>query len=106
MSTNKSNLYFIAIILPEPIYSEVKEFQKHFTEKYRSKEAFKRPSHITLLQPFAISAAFEPELKQFIRHFVEKQTPFELSAEGFGAFGFHTVYVTVKEHPMLKKLQK
>jgi len=102
----KQSLYFIAIIPPEPIYSEVKEFQKHFEEKYKSKEAFKRPSHITLIQPVMMPEAYEPELKAFMTNFVLKQSPFELSAEGFCAFGFHTIYVALEENEKLKKLQK
>ena len=106
MSTNKQNLYFIAIIPPEPIYSEVKEFQKHFAEKYRSKEAFRRPSHITLIQPFMISESLEADVKKFMLNFVAKQTPFELSAEGFSSFGFHTIYAALEGNAILKKLQK
>ena len=100
------NLYFIAIIPPEPIYSEVKEFQKRFEEKYKSKEAFKRPSHITLIQPFMISEDSEPDVKKFMQSFVAKQSPFELAIDGFGAFGFHTIYVALNEDAQLKKLQK
>ena len=102
----KQNLYFIAIIPPEPIYSEVKEFQKRFEEKYKSKEAFKRPSHITLIHPFMISEDSEPDVKKFMQNFVAKQTPFELAVDGFGAFGFHTIYVALNEDAQLKKLQK
>ncbi len=102
----KQNLYFIAIIPPEPIYSEVKEFQKHFDGKYKSKEAFKRPSHITLIHPFMISEDSEIDVKKFMQNFVGKHTPFELSVDGFGAFGFHTIYVACDENIVLKKLQK
>jgi 2'-5' RNA ligase len=102
----KSNLYFIAIIPPEPIYSEIKEFQKEIAEKFHSIEAFKRPAHITLVAPFMVSGTQEKELKKFIVNFGMKQTPFELSIDGFGSFSVHTIYAAFEENILLGKMQK
>jgi 2'-5' RNA ligase len=102
----RSNLYFIAIIPPEPIYSEVKEFQQHIADTYRSKEALKPPSHITLIPPFQIDAARESELLRFADNFASKYGKFELSIDGFGSFGVGVIYAAFEKNELWKKLQK
>jgi 2'-5' RNA ligase len=106
MDTNKQNLYFIAIIPPEPIYSEVKEFEQLVADKYKSKEALKSPSHLSLIPPFQIDAVRESELVRFIDNFSSKQSKFELSIEGFGSFGVGVIYAAFEKIELLKKVQK
>ena len=101
-----SNLYFIAIIPPEPIYSEMKEFQKYFADKYHSIEAFKRPSHITLIAPFQQSLSKESALITFTENFASKRNNLELSIEGFGSFSVGVIYAALVKNEALKKLQK
>jgi 2'-5' RNA ligase len=106
MSTYKQHFYFIAIIPPEPIYSEIKDFQRHVVEKYNSKEAFRRPSHATLIAPFQISELHEEALKSFIANFSSKQSPIELAIDGFGSFTTGVIYAAFVEDERLKKIQK
>lgn len=101
-----SNLYFIAIIPPEPIFSEIKEFQKYFADKYNSKEALKRPSHITLIAPFEQLPSQELALMTFTENFASKRKNFELSVEGFGSFTVEVIYAALEKNDALKKLQK
>lgn len=102
----RSNLYFIAIIPPEPIYSEVKEFQQHIADTYHSKEALKAPSHITVIPPFQIDASREAELIRFTDSFASNYGKFELSVEGFGSFGVGVIYAAFEKNELLRKLQK
>src|SRR5256885_8355169 len=108
MSTymSKQHLYLIAIIPPEPIYSEVKEFQKYMAEKYKSVEAFTKPVHITLIPPFQLEDIKEPKPMKFINDFAAKQHSFELSVENFGSFGVGVIYAALEENPLLNKLHK
>src|SRR4051812_9636997 len=87
------NLYFIAIIPPEPVYSEVKEFQHHIAKKYHSRGALKPPSHITLIPPFQQPPSKEIDLIKFIKNFAAARSKFELSVDGFGSFGVGVIYV-------------
>lgn len=102
----RSNLYFIAIIPPEPIYSEAKEFQRYIADNFRSKEALKPPSHITLIPPFQQPASREEELIRFTENFASKQNSFELSAEGFGSFGLGVIYIAFEKNEHLKKMER
>ncbi|MFI5263284.1 MAG: 2'-5' RNA ligase family protein [Candidatus Kapaibacterium sp.] len=106
MGTNKQNLYFVAIIPPEPIYSEIKEFQQYMADKYRSKEALRRPSHVTLIPPFQTSEVQEEGIMNFITNFSSKQAPFELAIDGFGSFTVGVIYAAFVENERLKKMQK
>ena len=102
----KSNLYFIAIIPPEPIYSEIKEFQQYFADKYHSKEALKRPSHVTLIPPFQTSEIPEATITNFLGNFAWKQSPMELAIDGFGSFTVGVIYAAFVENERVKKMQK
>jgi 2'-5' RNA ligase len=104
--TYKKAIYMIAIIPPEPIYSEVKEFQQHFADHYRSGEALRRPAHITLINPFTLSSDEEEKLKKFVLSFTKSQTPFELAFDGFDKFSNTTIFVAPIKNEHLQKLHK
>jgi len=106
MGTTKQHLYLVAIIPPEPVYSEIKEFQQYAADKYRSKEALRRPSHITLIPPFQVSEMYEEQIIHFLTNFSSKQIPFELAIDGFGSFTVGVIYAAFVENERLKKMQK
>lgn len=45
-------LYFIALVLPSPLYEEVTRLKEYFRDRYNSKAALRSPPHITLHMPF------------------------------------------------------
>jgi 2'-5' RNA ligase len=102
----RTAIYMIAIIPPEPINSEVQEFKKIVADKYRSKEALRRPVHITLIPPFQTNEKEEKKFRNFVEGFAAKQTPFEIAFDGFEKFGNRVIYV----HPIItdefKKMEK
>ncbi len=96
----------IAILPPEPIYSEVQEFKKRFADIYQSKEALKRPAHITVIPPFEYSQDDEFKLTNFLAKFLKKHSPFELSFDGFGTFEKRVIFVQPEKNEHLKMLFK
>lgn len=54
-----SSLYFLAVIPPEPVFSEVMAFKKEMSERFSSSRALKSPPHITLLPPVQGNEDFE-----------------------------------------------
>lgn len=96
----------IAILPPEPIYSEVQEFKERFADAYQSKEALKRPAHITVIAPFTYSQEDEPKLINFLTKFLKKYSPFELSFDGFGTFEKRVIFVQPEKNKRLKILFK
>ena len=57
------NRFFIAIIPPEPVYTEALNWKHFFAEHYQSKAALKSPPHNTLHMPFVWKKRNQQELK-------------------------------------------
>ncbi|UJH91222.1 hypothetical protein LZ575_21950 [Antarcticibacterium sp. 1MA-6-2] len=55
-------LYFIAILPPEDIRRQIKDFKMEIALKYGAKHALKLPAHITLKSPFKILELQEKNL--------------------------------------------
>lgn len=64
-----TNRYFIAIIPPSPIESDVLALKNFFKEKYNSKASLNSPPHITLHMPFLWKEKKEEELNDALRSF-------------------------------------
>jgi 2'-5' RNA ligase len=100
----RTSIYMIAILPPEPIYSEVQEFKKRFVDAYESNEAYRRPAHITVIPPFEYSQDEEQKLTNFLTKFLKKYSPFELSFDGFGIFEKRVIFVQPEKNEPLKIL--
>lgn len=96
----------IAILPPEPIYSEVQAFKKTFADTYQSKEALKRPAHITVVPPFEYSLTDESKLAHFMGRYLIKYSPFEVTLDGFGTFEKRVIFVQSKKDDTLKSFFK
>ncbi|MEI8133743.1 MAG: 2'-5' RNA ligase family protein [bacterium] len=105
-STYKPQLYFIGIVPPEPIYSEIKEFQNHFATTYNAKEALKHPTHITLIIPFQISSEHDERLQLYLKSLASKHQKFEAAIDGFSSFTAGVVYAAFAPNEFLKKIHK
>ncbi|NEQ42616.1 MAG: 2'-5' RNA ligase family protein [Leptolyngbya sp. SIOISBB] len=97
--------YFLALIPPADIQTDVIALKCYFREHYRSQAALKSPPHITLQAPFTwpdedrdclftTLAAFRPPTPQ---------VPVQLS--GFGAFPPRVIFLAVQQTPELMQLQ-
>jgi 2'-5' RNA ligase len=89
------NLYFIALVPPEDIASEVTEVKKYFQKKFNSKAALRSPPHITLHMPFRWKPSKEKHLIDFLSAFAADRIPFHVELEGYGAFEPKVIYVNV-----------
>jgi 2'-5' RNA ligase len=94
----------VAILPPEPIYSEVQEFKQHVAEVYNSIEAVKRPAHITVIPPIMLPEEKEKDVVNFLTRHLKPFIPFELSFDGFGVFGRRVIYVQPEKNELLEKL--
>lgn len=103
---NSENLYFIAIVPPEPIYGEALALKNQFKDQYNSKAALNSPPHITLHMPFKWKESKEAELASSLETFAVKQKSFELKLTGFGAFEPRVIFIDVRKDEMLTDLQK
>lgn len=101
-----NHLYCIVIIPPEPIYSETREFQEHFAEKYKSKAALKPPPHLTLIPPAMLASEKEAVIFRYLENIASNYEPFEVSIDGFGSFGVGVIYAELILTDPLRKLEK
>jgi 2'-5' RNA ligase len=103
---NSENLYFIAIIPPEPIYAEALALKHHFKDQYNSKAALNSPPHITLHMPFKWKESKEADLISGLETFSKKQNAFEIQLNNFAAFEPRVIFIDVIKNEKLATLQK
>lgn len=84
--------YFIALIPPNPVQSELEVVKNHFQENYSSKAALRSPAHITLHMPFLWKEDKEERLINLLVR-ATKEKPFPLTLDGFGCFAPKTIYI-------------
>ncbi len=79
----KEQLYFLAIIPPQPIYDEVMTLKQEVLEKFDSKAALRSPPHITLHMPFKWKEKKEEHLIQKLSEFQFEASSFSLELQNF-----------------------
>ncbi len=97
--------YFLAIIPPEPIVSEVYKIKAHIRDKYDSKAALRSPPHITLHMPFLWKEKKEQLLLDKLVHASKNFKTFEITLNNFEAFGPRVIYIVVGQDENLMLLQ-
>jgi 2'-5' RNA ligase len=102
----KEPLYFIAIMPPPKIRTEIERFKKEIREKFQVKHALKLPAHITLQIPFRMPPEKEKILFKKLKIFCEAIPPFESSLNGFGKFAKQVIYVNIEDHETHVSLYK
>ena len=102
----EKKLFFIALIPPEPIKSEVIAFKKEVEENFNSKAALRSPPHITLHMPFQWREDREDQLKEKLGLFQFENFPINIELKDFDFFEPRVVYVDVMKNPELTQLQK
>lgn len=96
--------YFIAIIPPEPVFSEVEKVKLEISQKYNNKSSLRSPAHITLHMPFEMKETKEEHLIQTISEF--KFAPsFPIQLNGFGCFEPKVIFIDVQKNETLTALQ-
>lgn len=103
---NSEQLYFIAIIPPEPVYSEVHQLKQYFNDHYKSKAALNSPPHITLHMPFKWKEAKEKLLIDKLQAFASAQKSFGMKLNNFSAFEPRVIFIDVVKDERLESLQK
>ena len=97
--------YFIAIILPEPIQSQVEAFKQHVFTQFNLKGALRSPAHITLHRPFEWKEEKEEVLIETLKKF-EFKTEFKMEFKNFNCFTPRVIYVDVLKNELLFELHK
>lgn len=97
--------YFIAIIPPEPVFSEVEKIKLEISQKYNNKSALRSPAHITLHMPFEIKEEKENQLIEKISGFRFSES-FTIELKNFSCFEPKVIFIDVVKKETLNDLQK
>lgn len=101
----KSNHYFIAIVAPGHVDSEVREFKYYMRDRYGCTVALRSPAHITLVPPFWMDDSLEDELVKDLAVFASRQASFPVSVQNFDAFSPRVIFLAVQENARLGHLK-
>ena len=99
-----SRLYFIALVPPEPVLSEVLEFKRLMAAKYNATHSLKTPPHITMYKPFKWDEDREEVLALSLEDFSSDQIALEMKLDGFGCFAPGVVFVEPLQNIALKEM--
>ncbi|MFY0605510.1 MAG: 2'-5' RNA ligase family protein [Cyclobacteriaceae bacterium] len=104
MNKNKQ-LYFVALIPPEPIYGRVQNLKEEVYKDFGSKAALRSPPHITLHMPFSFREDREEILYNVIQDQIKGHKSFGVEHRGFGCFEPRVIYVNVTKTEALVDLR-
>ncbi|MES2837765.1 MAG: 2'-5' RNA ligase family protein [Bacteroidota bacterium] len=96
--------YLIAVIPPEPIYSEIIAFKNEIHKNYNSKGSLNSPPHITLHMPFEFSDKKLDLLYSSLDDIAKSATNFEVELSNFGFFEPRVIFVAVEKNDALADL--
>ena len=105
-NSDNSQLYFIAIIPPSPIYEEALELKNYVKSQYNSKASLNSPPHITLHMPFQWKVEEENILSGALENFAQQLTSFDLQLLNFNCFEPRVIYIDVVKNENLNSIQK
>ncbi|MBK8366962.1 MAG: 2'-5' RNA ligase family protein [Bacteroidetes bacterium] len=97
--------YFIAIVPPEPLLSDIQNIKQSISDNYQSKGALRSPGHITLHMPFSFDESKENKLIECLSDFKFK-TQFPISLNNYDCFEPRVIFINVLEQAELFNLQK
>jgi 2'-5' RNA ligase len=97
--------YFLAIVLPEPVLSEVEAVKRDLYEQFGLKGALRSPAHITLHRPFEWKEEKEKQLIEKLKSF-DVGNSFLLELKNYNCFVPRVIYVDVMQEPKLFYMQK
>jgi 2'-5' RNA ligase len=103
MEPTKQN-YFIALLPPEPIKTEVTRIKEYCRDRYQTKAALRSPPHITFHPPFSWESNRLDQLKQSLTQFASAQPQVTVDLDGFATFPHQVIFIEVERSPELLAL--
>lgn len=102
----KTSLYFIALLPPEPLKSDIQQLKQEVKEKFQSSHSLNAPPHITLISPFHVNKGDLPMLRSMLEGYAQKSSVFEIKLENFSSFPPRVVFINVAKSEALIRLRQ
>jgi len=87
------NLYFIAIVPPEPLKTDAQKIKEDFAAEYGTSIGLKSPPHITLIAPFTTDQDTVSEVIELLNRFAQTSGGFPLHIDGFDHFNKKVIFL-------------
>lgn len=97
--------YFIAIVLPEPLYTKLEKEKETLMLEHGLKGALRSPVHITLHRPFSWKEEKENELIETLQNFNFHQA-FKIQLKDYSFFEPRVIYADVLPNETLNTLHR
>ena len=97
--------YFLAIVIPEPLFEKTEAVKQKLFEDHGLKGALRSPSHITLHRPFEWKEEKENRLIEKLSSF-RFENEFEIALNNFSFFEPRIIYVDVLPNKDLTALHE
>lgn len=98
--------YFIALLPPQDLQTEMRQIQQHFETTYHLKRKANSPPHITMYPPFEMNEEDVPLLVETLTEFVQYNREIPIQLAGFGAFKPRVVFIEPLKTPELMQVQE
>ncbi|MFA8449569.1 MAG: 2'-5' RNA ligase family protein [Bacteroidales bacterium] len=99
-------LFFLGIIPPPAIFSEIETFKTYAAKNFNSKHALRSPSHVTVLSPFYLKSEKKEDACLYLKKFFQEINSFNIQLKNFNHFGERVVYIQITNHKELKELHE
>ena len=97
--------YFLAIIPPEPLLSEIQTIKEYISKNYLSHGALQSPAHITLHMPFVWEEEKEDKLINYLRDF-KFDNAINVELNNYDCFEPRVIFISVEKNDSLFLLQQ
>ncbi len=94
-------LYFLAVLPPHEISTEIQNFKKEAQSVFASKHATKSPAHITLVPPFWMDQNSEQFLLESLHELSTQIENFDIELQGFDSFEPNVLFVALSHSDRL-----
>ena len=105
MKISAIDRYFIALIPPEPLFTQIHQLKIYCSEAFGSKAALRSPPHLTLHMPFEWTSKKTEQLTKSVELLGTQLSPVHAAMKNFGSFPPRVIYVNVIESVDLRALQ-
>lgn len=100
------NLKLIAIIPPEPVFSQVRKEQENIASTWGPKHALRTPPHITIIPPMLLTSGEVGWLYGIASAIAGSQAPFPLHLKDYSSFKPRVIFISPVVNTPLSNLHE
>jgi len=100
----EQHLKLIAIVPPEPVFSEIRKEQEYIAATWGPKHALRTPPHITVIPPISLTSGQVGWLFGMAYALASSRRPFQVDLNDYGSFKPRVVFIYPEVNRQLHEL--